>query len=65
MRKVMLAAAAAAMMMSAGVQSAEAGCYRWGDTGYHWYRYCAGPRILYPHHRHCRWRYGHQHCWYD
>jgi hypothetical protein len=37
-----------------------AGCYRWGETGYHWYRYCAGPRFLYPHRRVCR----HGRCWY-
>jgi hypothetical protein len=37
-----------------------AGCYRLGETGYHWYRYCAGPRWLYPHQRVCR----HGHCWY-
>ncbi len=32
---------------------ASAGCARWGETGYHFYRYCAGPRFLYPHHRRC------------
>lgn len=32
----------------------SAGCYRWGETGYHWYRSCIGPRWLYPHRRHCR-----------
>ena len=31
-----------------------AGCYRLGETGYHWYRFCAGPYWLYPHHRYCR-----------
>ena len=39
--------------------SAEAGCIRMGETGYHWYRYCVGPRFLYPHRRVCR----HGHCW--
>ncbi|HEX9322718.1 MAG TPA: hypothetical protein VF913_11445 [Xanthobacteraceae bacterium] len=32
----------------------SAGCYRLGETGYHWYRFCAGPRWLYPHRRYCR-----------
>jgi hypothetical protein len=32
----------------------SAGCYRWGETGYHWYRSCLGPGWLYPHQRHCR-----------
>jgi hypothetical protein len=34
-----------------------AGCYRWGETGYHWYGFCVGPRFLYPHHRVCRHGY--------
>jgi hypothetical protein len=33
--------------------SANAGCARWGETGYHFYRSCVGPGFLYPHHRHC------------
>lgn len=36
------------------------GCYRWGETGYHWYRFCAGPYWLYPHHRYCH----HGYCYY-
>jgi hypothetical protein len=29
------------------------GCYRLGETGYHWYGFCLGPSWLYPHrHRH-------------
>jgi hypothetical protein len=32
----------------------SAGCYRWGETGYHWYRSCVGPTWLYPHQRSCR-----------
>jgi hypothetical protein len=32
----------------------KAGCYRWGETGYHWYRFCLGPRFIYPHRRVCR-----------
>jgi hypothetical protein len=55
-RFAMLAAVAAAL--SAGTMilpsSAEAGCYRLGETGYHWYRNCWGPRWLYPRHRVCR-----------
>jgi hypothetical protein len=35
----------------------KAGCLRWGETGYHWYGFCAGPRFLYPHHRVCRHGY--------
>jgi hypothetical protein len=38
----------------------KAGCYRLGETGYHWYPFCLGPRWLYPHHRVCR----HGYCWY-
>jgi hypothetical protein len=30
----------------------RAGCYRLGETGYHWYSFCLGPRWLYPHHHH-------------
>ena len=29
----------------------KAGCYRLGETGYHWYRFCFGPAWLYPHQR--------------
>jgi hypothetical protein len=39
---------------------AQAGCYRMGLGGYHWYHSCVGPRFMYPHHRICR----HGHCWY-
>jgi len=38
----------------------KAGCYRLGETGYHWYRFCFGPTWLYPHQRVCR----HGYCWY-
>jgi hypothetical protein len=38
----------------------KAGCYRLGETGYHWYRSCFGPSWLYPHRRVCR----RGHCWY-
>ena len=37
-----------------------AGCYRLGETGYHWYRFCFGPAFLYPHQRVCR----RGSCWY-
>jgi hypothetical protein len=39
---------------------AAPGCYRWGETGYHWYNFCLGPSLLYPHQRVCRGGY----CWY-
>jgi hypothetical protein len=38
----------------------KAGCYRLGETGYHWYHFCFGPTWLYPHRRVCR----HGYCWY-
>ena len=62
MRKLaMFVAAIAILSIGALVPTkAEAGCYRLGATGYHWYRYCAGPRFLYPHRRVCR----NGHCWY-
>ncbi len=65
MRKMMVAAAAAALLTVGGTGAAQAGCYRWGETGHHWYRYCWGPHVMYPHHRHCRWRYGRRYCWYS
>jgi len=37
-----------------------AGCYRLGETGYHWYGFCLGPRFLYPHRRICH----HGYCYY-
>lgn len=64
MRRMMVAAAAAALLTVAGSGAAQAGCYRLGETGYHWYRYCVGPRFMYPHTRHCAWRNGRRHCWY-
>ncbi len=62
MRRFALFAAVAAIL-SVGVvlpSSAEAGCYRLGGTGYHWYRSCWGPGWFYPHHRACRDGF----CWY-
>lgn len=56
-----LAAAVVILSISSFVSSsAQAGCYRLGETGYHWYRSCLGPYWIYPHHRVCR----HGHCWY-
>jgi len=62
MRRFALFAAVAAILSVGTVlpSNAEAGCYRMGETGYHWYRYCWGPRWIYPHHRVCR----HGYCWY-
>jgi hypothetical protein len=52
---MMIAAAVASLSAAALIPTAaEAGCYRLGETGYHWYRYCFGPRFMYPHHRVCR-----------
>ena len=61
MRRVALLAAAATILSVAAIlpSSAEAGCYRLGES-YHWYRYCWGPYWLYPHYRVCR----HGYCWY-
>ena len=62
MRKLVLLAAVAAIL-SGGIMlpsAAEAGCFRLGETGYHWYRYCWGPPFMYPHHRACRRGY----CWF-
>jgi opacity protein-like surface antigen len=62
MRKFIMLAAAAASLSAAALapSAAEAGCYRLGVTGYHWYRFCAGPSFIYPHQRVCR----HGYCWY-
>jgi hypothetical protein len=50
----------AAIILAAGILSAgslfstaQAGCYRLGETGYHWYHFCLGPHFVYPHHRIC------------
>jgi len=40
--------------IDAAVPIENAGCFRLGWSGYHWYRYCAGPYGLYPHQRVCR-----------
>ncbi|MGD1016086.1 MAG: hypothetical protein ABR863_06545 [Roseiarcus sp.] len=62
MRKLALLVAAAATLSAVALTSttADAGCYRLGETGYHWYHFCAGPGFLYPHRRVCQ----NGHCWY-
>ncbi len=62
MRRFALSAVVAAVLSIGAVlpSNAYAGCYRLGETGYHWYRYCWGPGLIYPHHRVCR----HGYCWY-
>ena len=72
MRKIILLAAAVATLTSAAIlpasaqitpQGWNAGCYRFGETGYHWYDFCIGPSVLYPHQKVCSRRHPH-HCWY-
>ena len=55
MRKiVILVAAALALSVSASAPaSAEGGCYRIGDTGFHYYDFCLGPWFFYPHEKVC------------
>jgi len=61
MRRFAALAVAASLSIWAMLPSvAEAGCYRLGETGYHWYHSCWGPRLTYPHPRVCRRGY----CWY-
>jgi hypothetical protein len=57
---MILAAAATLSVVALLPTAAEAGCYRLGLTGYHWYHFCLGPGVLYPHQRVCRNGY----CWY-
>ena len=64
MRKAILTALAAALLTAAGAGAAQAGCYRMGLGGYHYYHSCIGPGFLYPHQRYCRWRHGERYCWY-
>jgi hypothetical protein len=64
MRKLVAIAVGGAVLCAVAVlptTSHAAGCYRLGETGYHWYDFCLGPTWLYPHHRVCR----HGHCWYQ
>lgn len=62
MHKFAMLIASATMLSTVALAPSEAnaGCYRLGLTGYHWYRFCAGPRFIYPHRRHCHNGY----CWY-
>jgi hypothetical protein len=62
MRKIALLAAAIATLSAAAVMPAIAqvkiggwnsGCFRMGDSGYHWYGFCLGPNIAYPYKRVC------------
>jgi hypothetical protein len=56
---VKLAVVAATLLCASFVtDAAYAGCYRMGETGYHWYRHCVGPSFLYPHHRRCTRHHG-------
>jgi hypothetical protein len=50
MRKLALLVAATATLSAVALAptTADAGCYRLGLTGYHWYRF-AGPGFIYPH----------------
>ncbi len=64
MRKILIALTAFSTLAIMGPLPARAfdhGCYRMGETGYHWYGFCAGFDFLYPHHRVC----GHGRCWYN
>jgi hypothetical protein len=61
MRRFVPLAVAAILSVGTMLPSvAEAGCFRWGETGYHWYHSCWGPPFIYAHHRACR----HGYCWY-
>jgi len=62
MRKLTMLVAAMATLSAVALAPtvADAGCYRLGLTGYHWYHFCVGPPALYPHQRVCQ----NGHCWY-
>ncbi len=51
--RIPIIAAAALSVLCLLSTGANAGCARWGETGYHFYRSCWGPSFLYPHHRQC------------
>jgi hypothetical protein len=57
---LLIAALAGLSISTLSPGNAEAGCYRLGLNGYHWFRSCLGPYDLYPHHKICR----NGHCWY-
>lgn len=62
LKTIWLVAALSVLSVAAAVPaSAEGGCFRMGETGYHWYDFCVGPWFLYPHERVCD-RAGD--CWY-
>jgi hypothetical protein len=60
MRKLAGLFATMVLIVALWPTAADAGCYRLGLSGYHWYGSCFGPAFLYPHQRVCR----HGHCWY-
>jgi hypothetical protein len=39
---------AALTQSSLAQQSWNRGCFRWRETGHHWYNFCVGPDFLYP-----------------
>jgi hypothetical protein len=54
LKRLRFALIATLALSAAGFSTAaSAGCARWGETGYHYYRSCFGPAFLYPHHRRC------------
>ncbi len=42
-----VAAIAAVSVAATAPAQAEGGCYRIGETGYHYYNFCLGPWFLY------------------
>ena len=68
MPKIVILAVTTAAFSAALTQSSLAqqrwdyGCFRWGETGHHWYNFCVGPDFLYPHHRNCD---RNVYCWYS
>ena len=48
MRKLAILVAATATLSAVALlpTAADAGCYRLGLSGYHWYRFCAGSHSL-------------------
>jgi opacity protein-like surface antigen len=60
---VLIVSAWALSVAASAPASAEGGCYRMGETGYHWYNFCVGPAFLYPHEERCQ-KHHHDRCWY-
>ena len=51
---VMLVAAVSLLSVGASAPAnAEGGCYRIGETGYHYYNFCLGPWFFYAHKKEC------------